>query len=243
VYEKQRGHSAVFVKGEDGFLHYFYQQAGIWAHDGASFHAAGQISGPISSVFDVGQYHASVFVRGGDGLLHYFYALQGNWAHDVASFSAAGQISGAISAVYEEQRGHASVFVRGTDGLLHYFHVVSGLWRHDSPQIAGQVSADPGAISAVFEPAMYHASVFVRGADGFLHYISVFRDTWRTQPLHPGAGQISGAVSGVYEVSFVLKSYHASVFTRGADGFLHYFFCGLGKDYAWQLDATSFQHE
>jgi hypothetical protein len=247
VYEKQRESSAVFVKGEDGFLHYFYVLGGVWQHDGTSFGAAGKISENISAVFEPQRNNTSVFVRGADGFLHFFYVDQSIWRHDNASFNAAGKISGGVSSIFEPERGHASVFVRGSDGLLHFFYVDQRIWRHDGASFnaAGKISEDTRAISSAYDPRESHCSVFTKSVDGSLHYFYVLKGLWQhDSTIFNAAGRALGAVSAIYEVNIVLKSYHVSVFVQGADGFLHYFFTkwtGYPGAFVWQHDGKSFR--
>ena len=37
MFEIQRNHTSVFVKGQDSYLHFFFVDAGAWHHDGTSF--------------------------------------------------------------------------------------------------------------------------------------------------------------------------------------------------------------
>lgn len=109
VYEPHRNHSAVFVKGENGHLHYWYMENGNWRLDSRSFEQAGQIQGDIAAVFEPQRTHSAVFVVGEDRYLHYFYGGAGTWHHDKNSFVQAGHVRSSISTVFEQQRNHSAV--------------------------------------------------------------------------------------------------------------------------------------
>ena len=133
VYAKQRQHSETFVRGSDGYLHYYYFENGIWNHDGESFKAA-KVDGAISVVFAPQRNHSEVFFQGEDGYLHYYYVPveTGVWSHDGESFKAA-RVNGAVSAVFATPRNHSEVFFLGDDSYPHCYYVPieTGGWTHE----------------------------------------------------------------------------------------------------------------
>lgn len=55
VFEPFRNHTAIFTRGADGFLHYFYiGPTGAWCHDSQSFYQGGKVAidGDIYAVFE-----------------------------------------------------------------------------------------------------------------------------------------------------------------------------------------------
>ncbi|MFZ4860462.1 MAG: hypothetical protein ACOYL3_29235 [Desulfuromonadaceae bacterium] len=129
-YAPQRQHSEMFIRGEDGYLNYYYFENNSWKHDGESFKAA-KVDGSITAVFAPQRNHTEVFFKGDDGYLQYYYVPEGGgWTHDGVSFKAA-KVAGAISAVFAPQRHHSEVFFQGDDGYPHYFFVpLGGGWTH-----------------------------------------------------------------------------------------------------------------
>jgi hypothetical protein len=76
TYSEGRKHSEVFLKGQDGYVHYFYVENNTWLHDGQSFKVAGRVDS-LAAVYERGGRSSSaLFVKGEDGFLTFTFSTE-----------------------------------------------------------------------------------------------------------------------------------------------------------------------
>ena len=61
VFENNKGHSALFYRGYDGYLHYQSVENGVWQHDNQSFKEF-KVDGAISTIYETHRNHSGIFL-------------------------------------------------------------------------------------------------------------------------------------------------------------------------------------
>jgi hypothetical protein len=77
---------AVFCRGEDDYLHYFYFGDESWSHDGDSFKKY-KINGDISSTYNKEQKYSNVSITSVDGTQILYHYVNDAWVCDDSSFT------------------------------------------------------------------------------------------------------------------------------------------------------------